>query len=307
MPQKAADARAAEAGVVGDERDPGDRDRDDEVDALEHRRAALAAAVPQVAEAGAVERPPRQVEERGEHGPDRELAHELAHEVDRPEQRQRERDAAEDERPEPLGAEAEQLVRERGDGRGDDQQLEDRPADALGGVEDGRRPTSRAARAARASAPSPARARRRRSARRARASCCRSGCRAGSRGTPPAARAPARGRCPATSTSSETPRFPQRRPVSSSPSTRRRSGTGLIPQAGVPSIAAAPPFAGITRIRSYGCVLSLVEAPRWRHSNENGTPLGAPLSSPPPVLRVTPVAAARAEYPRIGANVNCKQ
>ena len=195
MPQNAAHARAAEAGVVGGERDPGDGDRDDEVDALEHRRAALAAAVPEAAEAGAVERPPRQVEERGEHRPDRELAHELAHEVDRPEQRQRERDAAEDERPEPLRAEAEQLVGERGDRGRDDQQLEDRPADALGGVEDGRRP--------RAALPERrAHQHHRRHARvgadqrrRGRASRCRSGCRAGSRGTPRAARAPARGRC----------------------------------------------------------------------------------------------------------------
>ena len=40
---------------------------------------------------------------------------------------------------------------------------------------------------------------------------------------------------PATTTSSETPRFPQRRPVSSVPSTRRRSGTGSMPHVGLSS------------------------------------------------------------------------
>ena len=135
-PPEGAAAVAGEACVVGDERDPRDRDRDDEVDAVEHREPAFALAIPERAEAGAVERPPRQVEQRREHGPDGELAHELADEPDRAEQGERERDAAEEQRPEPLRPEAEELVREGGDSRGDDQQFEDRPANALRRVQD---------------------------------------------------------------------------------------------------------------------------------------------------------------------------
>jgi hypothetical protein len=59
----------------------------------------------------------------------------------------------------------------------------------------------------------------------------------------------------ATSTSSEMPRFVQRRNVSTTPSTRRRSGTGSIPHDGVPSVNCAP-FAGTSRSRFDGCVLS---------------------------------------------------
>ena len=47
---------------------------------------------------------------------------------------------------------------------------------------------------------------------------------------------------PATITSSETPRFPQSSPVSSVPRTRRRSGTGSIPQ--LPSIRSGAAIGG---------------------------------------------------------------
>ena len=62
---------------------------------------------------------------------------EAPHEADRSEQRERERESSEDERPEPLRAELEELVGERGGGR-DDQELEDGPADCLEHVDPGR-------------------------------------------------------------------------------------------------------------------------------------------------------------------------
>src|SRR5262249_51372810 len=65
----------------------------------------------------------------------------------------------------------------------------------------------------------------------------------------------------ATSTSSEMPRLSQSRKVSSSPSTRSLSGTGSIPQFGA-SCRSVAPFAGMTRIRFCGCVLSRRAAPR---------------------------------------------
>ena len=92
---------------------------------------ALALGVPERAEVGAVERPPGEVEECERHRPDREAADEPADEADRPEQREHERAGAEDDRPQPLRAEAEELVGERGRCGGDDEELEDRPADAL--------------------------------------------------------------------------------------------------------------------------------------------------------------------------------
>ena len=80
---------------------------------------------------GAVERPPREVEERERDRPDREAADEAPHEADRPEEREDEGDGPEDERPQPLRLEPEELVRERGGGGRDDEELEHRPADAL--------------------------------------------------------------------------------------------------------------------------------------------------------------------------------
>jgi hypothetical protein len=49
---------------------------------------------------------------------------------------------------------------------------------------------------------------------------------------------------PATRTSKLTPRFPQSSAVSSPPSTRRRSGTGSIPQFGVSVFMRSQPHAG---------------------------------------------------------------
>ncbi len=98
----------------------------------------MAVTVPELAQARAVEHPPGQVEERGEHDPDRELADVAAHEPDRPEQREHDRDPAEEQRPEPARVEAEHPIGERGRRRRDDQQLEDRPAEVLDDVEEGR-------------------------------------------------------------------------------------------------------------------------------------------------------------------------
>ena len=181
--------RPREARVVGGERRPGDHAREHQVDALpERREAALAVRVPEGGQVGLVDHPPGQVAERGDHEPDRELAHVAADEADRPEQREPDRDRAEQDRPEPLGAEAEHPVGERGGGARDDDQLVGRPAEALERRSAPSRGTSRAARAARASAPSPARARRCRSPLRRRAARSRRPRRSRSRGAPASAR-----------------------------------------------------------------------------------------------------------------------
>ena len=104
---------------------------DDDVGALPHAEPSLAVGVPDALRVGAVDRPPREVHERERHRPDREAPDEAADEPDRPEQREDERAGAEDERPQPLRTEAEELVGERSGGRRDHEQLEDRPADAL--------------------------------------------------------------------------------------------------------------------------------------------------------------------------------
>ena len=60
---------------------------------------------------------------------------------------------------------------------------------------------------------------------------------------------------PATITSSETERFAHSRKPSNRLSVRSRSGTGSMPQP-VSSLIESAPFAGMTRIRFDGCVLS---------------------------------------------------
>ncbi len=62
----------------------------------------------------------------------------LLHEADRPEEREDEREQTEHDRPEPLRAEAEELVGERRRRGGDDEELEDRPPDSLQDVDPGR-------------------------------------------------------------------------------------------------------------------------------------------------------------------------
>ena len=127
--------RLREPRVVGGVRHEGDRDPDDDVGALPDREPALALGVPQRTEVGPVERPPREIDECERHCPDRKAADEPPDESDRPEQREHERAGAEDDRPQPLGAEAEELVGECGRGGGDHEKLEDRPADALRDVD----------------------------------------------------------------------------------------------------------------------------------------------------------------------------
>ncbi len=128
-------AAAREACVVRDERHPRDRDRDHEVDAEPDRHPALALGRPELADVRLVQRPPRQVDERGEHGPQGEAANEPADEADRAHERERGGGGAEEDRPRPLRPEAEDLVRERGRRGGDDDQLEGRPAEALRDVQ----------------------------------------------------------------------------------------------------------------------------------------------------------------------------
>ena len=113
MPQNALRGTAGEARVVGGERDPGDRDGDDDVCPLPHGQASLAWSVPRGLETAGAERPPGEVGERQRHSPHADRAYHAPHHADRPEQAEGECEAAEDERPEPLGAEAEELVGER--------------------------------------------------------------------------------------------------------------------------------------------------------------------------------------------------
>src|SRR6478736_10575238 len=89
---------AREAGVVGDERCPADDRREHEVEARPERVGA--AAMPERDGMPTVQRPPGEVDERRDHDPDRELPDEFADEPDRAEQRERGRDAAEDDLPE---------------------------------------------------------------------------------------------------------------------------------------------------------------------------------------------------------------
>ena len=89
----------------------------------------------------------REVGDRERDDPHCDAADHGAHDADRPEQAERERRGAEDERPGPSGLEAEQLVGERRRGRRDHEQLEHRPAEALDDVD--RRREVRAARAER--------------------------------------------------------------------------------------------------------------------------------------------------------------
>jgi hypothetical protein len=93
--------------------------------------------VPDAAHLRPVHDPPRQVDDRGGDGPDCELAHEAAYEADRAQECQQHCDAAEDQLPEPDRLEAEQLVAEQAGGGRDDDELEDRPAEALEHVERG--------------------------------------------------------------------------------------------------------------------------------------------------------------------------
>ena len=98
----------------------------------------MPARAPQLMQVGVGRDPPDEVRDRERDGPDRELADEAPNEADRPQQRKHGRDGAEDELPEPDGVEAERPVGEgRRRGR-DDDQLEDRPAEALQHVEPGR-------------------------------------------------------------------------------------------------------------------------------------------------------------------------
>ena len=76
-------------------------------DAGAERETALTARVPEVVQVRLVQDPPRQVGERGQHRPDRELPHVAAHEADRPKEREHDGDAAEQERPHPARVETE--------------------------------------------------------------------------------------------------------------------------------------------------------------------------------------------------------
>src|SRR2546421_618667 len=83
----------------------------------------------------AAQRPTAEVEQRDDHEPDREVAHVAADEADRAEEGKQRRDDAEEDLPEVEAADAEDLLRERARSRGDDDQLEDRPAEALQDVQ----------------------------------------------------------------------------------------------------------------------------------------------------------------------------
>src|SRR5947207_5613334 len=75
-PERGAPARR-EARVVGDERDPRDAQRDDQIHAGEEG-TTLAAARPKVMQVAVRGDPPREIDDRRRDRPDRELAHETA-------------------------------------------------------------------------------------------------------------------------------------------------------------------------------------------------------------------------------------
>ena len=98
----------------------------------------MAAPGPDPAEVRAVDDPPGEVDHGRDDGPDCELSYEPSHEADRPEQREREADRAEDDLPDPRRVEAEDAARKRCRRSRDHGDLENRPAEALEDVEDGR-------------------------------------------------------------------------------------------------------------------------------------------------------------------------
>ena len=87
-----------------------------------------------------MERPPRQVDERAEDDPEGDALHPNADESDRTEQREDRRRRSGRELPDP-----ERAVHERLGGGGDDEHLEDRPAEVLQDVEPGGEVGARAA------------------------------------------------------------------------------------------------------------------------------------------------------------------
>jgi len=110
-----------------------------EFDAPEAVDAVVRAGVrPEVPQPSAVEDPPGEIGNRSRNRPDRELADEAAHEADRPQQREQRREPAEGELPDPDRLEAEELVAQQPGRSRDHDQLEDRPAETLDHVQDGR-------------------------------------------------------------------------------------------------------------------------------------------------------------------------
>ena len=271
-------AVAREAGVVGDEGCPRDRDRDHEVDA-EPDGVPPSPGRPQFADVRLGQRPPGQVEQRGEDRPDRVLADEPADDADGPTTAMAAATAP-NATVHTRCLEAEQLVGERRRGCGDHDQLEGRPAEALGDVERRRpvRPLPAERRAdehhrgharVRADRPAAPSIRLPITLPRTIASRASGKDRAGTRNAA------------ATSTSSDTPRFDQSSVVSSKPSTRRRSGTGSMPQLGVrsplPSLRRPDP----DQVRRV-CSQPLVAAPRVRESSGGAPPPAAGAASPSP-------------------------
>ena len=127
-----------EARVVGRERDPRDRDADDDVDPLPRRETALTGSVPRLLEPASGERPPGEIGDSERHHPDGDAADDRADDSDRAEQPERERCGTEDERPGPTGLDPEELVGERRRRGRDHEQFEHRPAEALHDVDCGR-------------------------------------------------------------------------------------------------------------------------------------------------------------------------
>ena len=187
---------SGEARVVGRERDPGDRDADDDVDPLPRRETSLAGTVPCLLEPAARQRPPGEVGDCERDDPHGDAPDHRPDDADRAEQPEEERGRAEHERPGPARLEPEELVGQGRRGGRDHEQLEDRPAEALHDVDRGRQVRAPRSRAARASAPSTARAPARRSPPRSRASGSRRGSPRGSRRARRGGTAPARGSPP---------------------------------------------------------------------------------------------------------------
>ncbi|MCY1295397.1 hypothetical protein D9M70_447360 [compost metagenome] len=139
----------AEARVVGDQWQPGQRHGDGDVEAQGERQRAVAAGRPQRRQVGLGQQVPGQPETGAEQQPDAPLAQHAAHEGQRPGHRQEGRQRAEEQRPQqrtgPAAAFAEGLAGQQAGGVAHDDDLEGAPADQLQQVEQRRQ--RRAARA----------------------------------------------------------------------------------------------------------------------------------------------------------------
>ena len=137
MPQKARPGRAAEAGVVGDQRYPGDGQGDGQVDPGPEREPALAGRAGHGGQVEAGQGVPGEVGGGGEHGPDREALEPAAQHGQGPGHGHGGGQDPEGQHPQRPAAGAEHPLGDGGGGAGDHEQLEGGPAQVLDDVAGG--------------------------------------------------------------------------------------------------------------------------------------------------------------------------